>query len=173
MKKLDPRALIYFFIDFFIQSAAFALLVIVVIGLFMAGRAGIFINASGTLNTDISQYIGFIYYLAGLFLIYLVLVFIWAIFYYSNYGYELTADSVKQQIGVISRKYTGIPYDNIQDVDIYQDVLMRILGIGMVSIETASKDPGEAGTGTTLFALSISDAQALRDEIMKKVDEHR
>lgn len=175
MKKLDPRALLFFFTDFFITSAGVALLIIVVLSLFLVQRSPVSVPdiISGQMNILNINYHQLIYDFAGLFIVYLILVLVWTILYYNNYKYELTDDSLKQQFGVVARKYTGVPYDNVQDVDIYQNMLMRILGIATVSIETASRDVGEERSGTTLFAVSISEAKYLRDEIMKRVDAHK
>lgn len=175
MKKLDPRALLFFFFDFFASTAGFALLVVAVLSLFMVQRSvGSFSDIiSGQLSLGSISYNQLVYNFVGLFILYLVLVLVWTILYYINYNYELTEDSLKQQFGVISRKYTGVPYDNIQDVDIDQSIIMRFLGIATVSVETASKDPGEERSGTSLFAVSIGEAKYLRDEIMKRVDAHK
>lgn len=175
MKKLDPRALIFFFLDFFATSVGFALLIVALLTFFLARGSLSFLPdmVNGQSSFGSINYYHIIYEFIGLFIVYLILVFVWTVLYYNNYQYELTDDSLKQQFGVVSKKYIGVPYDNVQDVDIYQSVIMRIFGIATVSVETASKDPGEEGSGTSLFAVSISEAKNLRDEIMKRVDAHK
>ena len=175
MKKLDPRALIFFIFNFFTASILMAIF-LVALGSLLLERASlipILKNISSQLSFDGINYYHLGYNFIWLFIVYLVLLFIWTILYYNSYKYELTEDSLKQQFGVISRKYVAVPYDNVQDVDIDQNIAMRILGIATISVETASKDPGEEKSGTSLFAVSIAEAKYLRDEIMKRVDAHK
>ncbi|PIP31509.1 hypothetical protein COX24_03155, partial [bacterium (Candidatus Gribaldobacteria) CG23_combo_of_CG06-09_8_20_14_all_37_87_8] len=62
-------------------------------------------------------------------IIYVVICFIWAKLAYRFWKYELTENSLKIEKGVIMKKYVSIPYDRVQNVDIYRGVLVRILGL--------------------------------------------
>jgi uncharacterized membrane protein YdbT with pleckstrin-like domain len=175
MKKLDPRALIFFIIRFFSSSLIMAL-ILVGAGALLLERASIWPiikNFNGQFDIKGVDYHHMIYNCILLSILYLILLITWTILYYNNYKYELTEDSLKMQFGVVSKKYTAVPYDNVQDVDIDQSIPMRILGVATISVETASKDPGEEKSGTSLFAVSIGEAKYLRDEIMKRVDAHK
>ena len=46
--------------------------------------------------------------------------YIWARLSYKNYRYRLTDLALEKELGVISKKYVSIPYDKIQNVDIYR-----------------------------------------------------
>ena len=61
--------------------------------------------------------------------IFLILCFIWAKLTYRFYRYESTDLGFRKESGVIYKKYVTIPYDRIQNVDIYRGILARILGL--------------------------------------------
>jgi putative membrane protein len=85
--------------------------------------------------------------------------------YYKSYLYELTDSEIRQQFGVINKKYVAIPYARIQNVDIYRGILDRLTGISQLRIQTA----GTLYTEGSLPGLSQDQAVILRDDIMKKV----
>jgi len=67
----------------------------------------------------------------------LIFAFIWAKLTYHFYRYELTEEGFRKELGVIFKKYVTIPYDRIQNVDIYRGILARILGLSDLNIQTA------------------------------------
>lgn len=91
---------------------------------------------------------------------------------YKYYRYELREDGFRKELGVIWKKYTTIPYDRIQNVDIYRGVIDRILGLSELHIQTA----GMSGFGQwgalsegRLPGLLPETAEKLRDELIKRV----
>ncbi|MEK7680604.1 MAG: PH domain-containing protein [Patescibacteria group bacterium] len=78
-------------------------------------------------------------------------------------------------MGVITKKYVTIPYDKIQNVDIYRGILARILGLSDLHIQTAGASLqisrygllGAAAEGR-LSGLSQADAEQLRDELIRR-----
>lgn len=105
----------------------------------------------------------------------LVLAFIWAWLSYHFYRYELSTDGFKKELGVIYKRYVTIPYDRIQNVDIYRSLLHRILGLSSLYIQTAGmsysgKYSGRQSTAEgQLPGLSIKEAERVRDELVKRV----
>ena len=61
----------------------------------------------------------------------------WASLYWNNYRFEVGAERVKITRGVIGKRVTNIPYERIQNVNIYRGVLDRIFGLYSIEIETA------------------------------------
>jgi len=70
--------------------------------------------------------------------------------YYQRFRYELTADTFDVTSGVISRRDRELPLGRVQNVDIRQNVIERLLGIAAVHIETA-------GGGETEVSLQYVD----------------
>ena len=83
--------------------------------------------------------------------------------YYRRYEYELTADTFDIRSGVLSRREREIPLRRIQNVDISQSVVQRILGIASVSLETA----GGGQTEAQLQYVSEDEAERLQSEVSR------
>jgi uncharacterized membrane protein YdbT with pleckstrin-like domain len=105
----------------------------------------------------------------------LVAAFIWAKLTYHFYRYELTEEGFRMDLGVIFKKYVTIPYDRIQNVDIYRGILARILGLSDLNIQTAGMSAsvgrfGVSGGGAEgrLPALSREVAEEVRNELIRR-----
>ena len=110
-----------------------------------------------------------------IFLVVLVFSFIWAKLTYHFYRYELTEEGFRKELGVIFKKYVTIPYDRIQNVDIYRGILARILGLSDLNIQTAGMSAsvgrfGVSGAGAEgrLPALSREVAEEVRNELIRR-----
>ncbi|ELY97060.1 membrane-flanked domain-containing protein [Natrialba chahannaoensis JCM 10990] len=88
----------------------------------------------------------------------------YGIAYYYRFGYEITSDTVDVSSGVFARRSREIPYGRIQNVDIRQGVLQRLLNLAIVSIETAGGGASEA----TLNFVSEAEATRLQREIRRR-----
>lgn len=102
----------------------------------------------------------------------LVLSYVWAYYAYHFYKYELTPDGFRKELGIVYKKYVTIPYDRIQNVDIYRGIMARILGISDIQIQTAGMS-GVALSEGRLPGLSRRDAEALRDELIHRVSKSK
>jgi len=71
--------------------------------------------------------------------------------YYRRFEYTVTGDSFDVASGVFSRQRREVPLSRVQNVDVSQNILQRVLGIAVVEIETA-------GGGETEVALRFVDA---------------
>lgn len=72
--------------------------------------------------------------------------------YYQRFRYELTGDTFDVTSGVIARRDRELPLGRVQNVDIRQNVVGRVLGIAAVHVETA-------GGGQTEVSLEYVDEQ--------------
>ena len=168
MKQLDPKAVWLFFISFVLR------LFIPIIFLSIWGSA--FLGGfSDTLDSGGEFSFGFLNWLWIIIPAFLVLCFVWAKLTYHFYRYELTDAGFRKELGVIYKKYVTIPYDRIQNVDIYRGILARILGLSDLNIQTAGMSAtvgryGISGGGSEgrLPALSREDAERLRDELIQR-----
>lgn len=158
MQQLDPKAVWLFFL----HSVFVFLLIAIWIGLYLLPALSE--SSGGALG------IGLV-----IFLIVLVFSFIWAKLTYHFYRYELTDAGFRKERGVIFKKYVTIPYDRIQNVDIYRGILARILGLSDLNIQTAGMSAavgrfGVSGGGAEgrLPAVSREVAEQLRDELIQR-----
>lgn len=164
MKQLHPRAVWLFFISALLRSLV--ILIILGIQMFM-----VLLSSKGGIN--INKYIIW-YILFVLFMI--ILMFIWAKLSYRFYKYELKDNGFSKEQGVIWKKYVTIPYDRIQNVDIYRGVWARILGLSDLNIQTAgaavqmSRAGMLGGSEGRLLGLSKEDAEKLRDELVSRAN---
>lgn len=82
----------------------------------------------------------------------------WAMFRYRLEAEDLVIDS-----GVLARRRRVIPIDRIQNVDLEQSALERLMGVAELRIETAS---GGRETEASLTVLSAAEARSLRAHLL-------
>ncbi len=82
---------------------------------------------------------------------------------YYRFEYGLTEDTFDLASGVFSRRSREIPFRRVQNVDVSQGVVQRLLGLAVVSIETA----GGGETEATLRYVGEGEADRLRREIRR------
>src|SRR3990167_5406284 len=193
MKQLDPKAVWLFFISFvlraFIPIIFLSIYGAVILGEFSFGFLNwlwIIVPAFLVLCfvwAKLTYYfyryeltdVGFLNWLWIIVPAFLVLCFVWAKLTYYFYRYELTDVGFRKELGVIYKKYVTIPYDRIQNVDIYRGILARLLGLSDLNIQTAGMSAtinryGVSGGGAEgrLPALSREVAEQLRDELIQR-----
>ncbi|MFW6457893.1 MAG: PH domain-containing protein [Halodesulfurarchaeum sp.] len=88
---------------------------------------------------------------------------------YRHYAYELGADALHIQSGVLFRRTREIPLRRVQNVDITRSFVQRALGIAAVGIETA----GGTTTEATLQFVSHVEANRLQEGIRTRKAELR
>jgi len=89
--------------------------------------------------------------------------------------YELTDNSLKIEKGIIWKKYISIPYDRVQNVDIYRGLVDRILGLSDLHVQTAGYSGSFSGhrkrgisSEGRLPGLAPEIAEQLRDTLVKR-----
>jgi putative membrane protein len=85
-----------------------------------------------------------------------------ALIRWSRFRYSVSDDQIRIDSGVISRVHRSIPFDRIQDVDISQGPVARLLGVAKVKFETGSGGGAEDGV---LAAIPLFRAQELREHV--------
>ncbi len=162
MKQLDPKAVWLFFINNFFV----VLFLLIWIGL--GGISSLFTEEVSSVLI-VGSIIGFLAVTA-------LVSFIIAKLTYKYYKYELREDCFRKESGIIWKRYVSIPYERIQNVDIYRGVFARLLGLSDLQIQTAGSSAvvyrGLAAGGTNaegkLLGVSSHDAELLRDELVKR-----
>ena len=95
-----------------------------------------------------------------------------AVLTYYFYRYELREEGFRKEHGVIWKKYVTIPYERIQNVDIYRGILARIFGLSDLNIQTAGMSSTKGSYGGEsegrLPGLSKEVAEQVRDELIRR-----
>jgi uncharacterized membrane protein YdbT with pleckstrin-like domain len=165
MKQLHPRAVWLFFIS--------SLLRLLIVFVFIGFQVAVFSSEMGEDGSGIAGFIGLFFFVVVFFI---ALLFVWAKLTYRFYKYELTEDGFRKESGVIYKRYVTIPYDRIQNVDIYRGILARLMGLSDLQIQTAGAS-WQIGYGYGALAggaegrlpgLSMEDAEKLRDELIHR-----
>lgn len=90
-----------------------------------------------------------------------------AAIYWTRFEFRIGRDEVRIDSGLLSRTHRSIPFDRIQDVDITQGPLQRVLGLARVTFETG----GSAARGSEegmLQAIPLERAQQIRGLIRSR-----
>jgi len=108
-------------------------------------------------------------------ILFLCINYIFARLTYHFWRYQLTENAYKAERGVIFKRYVSIPYERIQNVDIYRGILDRIMGLSDLQIQTAgytAAGPRGIGRGFSsegrLPGLHRQRAEEIREELIKK-----
>jgi putative membrane protein len=92
----------------------------------------------------------------------LLLISLGAMFlYWNRFVYRVGPGEIRIDSGILTRTHRSIPFDRVQDVDIIQGPVMRLLGLATVKFETGGSGP--AGTADGLLqVISLERAEQLR-----------
>jgi len=109
----------------------------------------------------------------GLFFILSIIIIaeIYARMAYKRWFYEFTDSNLKLERGIIWKRYSNVPYERVQNVDIHRGILARMLGFSSIMIQTAGYSGAGRGASTEghLPAVDIDAAEKIRDFLMKKI----
>lgn len=125
---------------------------------------GLIVTAVVVAQTDMTRMVGgplLVYALGGLAV---AAVLGYELLYYRRFTYELTDDTLDIHSGVISRRDRELPYRRIQNVDISENTIQRLLGIAAVGLETA----GGSSTEGSIRFVSANEARRLQREIQRR-----
>jgi putative membrane protein len=84
--------------------------------------------------------------------------------YYQRFEYRLTDDSFDIDSGVLSRREREIPLGRIQNIDISQSPVARLLGLAVLELETA----GGGSTEARLRFVDPEEARRLQRELQSR-----
>ncbi|GAA4747890.1 PH domain-containing protein [Sphingomonas daechungensis] len=79
--------------------------------------------------------------------------------YWQRFQFRVGENEIRIDSGILSRTHRSIPFDRIQDVDITQGPLARVLGLARVQFETGGSGGKEEGV---LHSISLERAEELR-----------
>ncbi|MCY7338739.1 MAG: PH domain-containing protein [Sphingomonas bacterium] len=84
--------------------------------------------------------------------------------YWRRFEFRVGANEIRIDSGILNRLHRSIPFDRIQDVDITQGPLARLLGLARVRFETGGSAGAKQDDGS-LDAISLARAEAIRDQV--------
>lgn len=90
----------------------------------------------------------------------LVFGIVGVLLYWSRFEFRVSANEIRIDSGILSRTHRSIPFDRVQDVDITQGPVARLLGLAQVKFETGASAGQEEGV---LQAISLERAHELRE----------
>ena len=111
--------------------------------------------------------VGLILFLVSIILI-VVIGEIYARMSYARWFYEFTDDGLKLERGIIWKRYSNVPYERIQNVDVHRGILARMFGFSSVNIQTAGFS-AQAGAEGHIPAVDVEIAEQIRGLVMKKI----
>lgn len=166
MKQLDRKSVWIFFFRHFSTWVFFLLwLSVLFIGVIIEGSSPVVVVEARHLYWLAIYVLAIIFFSA-------VVGYVLARLSYHFYRYELREDCFRKESGIIWKRYVSLPYERIQNVDIYRGILTRILGLSNLSIQTAGFSGPSGGVGAStegyLPGLSKEEAELLRDELVKR-----
>jgi membrane protein YdbS with pleckstrin-like domain len=94
---------------------------------------------------------------------------------YTRWFYEFADNQLRLERGIIWKKYSNIPYERVQNVDITRGIMARICGFSTVNIQTAgfSYTPNKAVHAEGYIpAVPIEEAEKIREFLMKKISKN-
>ncbi len=171
MEKLHPRSVWMFFfrclLVYLWLAVFFSFMIVVII---MNGVQDKEVEIEGGFQRVI-DFEGFWWWAVLIFIGLMILSYIWARLSYHFWRYELTENAYKAERGIIWKRYVSIPYERIQNVDIYRGLVARILGLSDIHIQTAGFSAGgkRGWAEGRLPGLDKEKAEEIREELIGRV----
>ena len=86
------------------------------------------------------------------------------VLYWRRFEYRVGVNEIRIDSGILRRTHRSIPFDRIQDVDISQGPIARLLGLARVRFETGAS-AGDKQDDGALVAIALPRAEALRYQV--------
>lgn len=119
------------------------------------GYAGIgYLAVSGRLSTAIIGLVALLIFMA-----------VGIVLYWTRFEFRVGANEIRIDSGIVSRTHRSIPFERIQDVDITQGPIARLLGLAQVKFETGGSGGEEEGV---LHAITLQRAQEIRELVRSR-----
>jgi putative membrane protein len=85
--------------------------------------------------------------------------------FWRRFEFRVGANEIRIDSGILSRTHRSIPFDRVQDVDITQGPIARVLGLARVKFETGASGGEEEGV---LQAILLERAEQLRELVRSR-----
>jgi membrane protein YdbS with pleckstrin-like domain len=160
-KQLHPGAKWLFRVSSFFGWLFFMIFFSIWAGSFLAGFIGV-------------SFAGVITYLIIIIILLIVLVEVYSRLAYHFWMYDFTGDQLRIERGIIWKRYSNIPYERVQNVDITRGIIARLCGFSTVNIQTAGYSGVQnnrvgAWTEGYIPAVPVEEAEKIREFLIKKI----
>jgi putative membrane protein len=98
---------------------------------------------------------------------FLIAPFVGIIRYYTL-SYQIDDSGLRMGVGLINRRESYVTFARVQDIHLDRSLIDRLLGLGTISIQTAS---GQAAAEVRLFGLR--DPELVRDALYRRLRRHQ
>jgi len=108
----------------------------------------------------------------GAIILVIILAEVYARMSYNRWFYEFADNQLRLERGIIWKRYSNVPYERVQNVDITRGIIARIFGFSTVNIQTAgfSYSPNKTATSEGYIpAVPVEEAENIREFLMKKI----
>ncbi|WP_265530598.1 PH domain-containing protein [Sphingomicrobium marinum] len=85
---------------------------------------------------------------------------------YFSFSYRVADDELEMHSGILNRNHRSIPFDRVQDVNIEQNPIARLVGLARVKLETGASASGGEEDGV-IDSITLDRANDLRDLIRR------
>jgi len=167
MEQLHPGAKWLFRIRGYFGAIFFMIFISWFIIPFAAVLAGVMFQTSASAMLIVGIFFFFFYVIAVV-----IIAEIYSQMSYNRWFYEFTPDNLKIERGIIWKKYSNIPYERVQNVDITRGIIARLCGFSSVNIQTAGfsyTGKGMPASEGYIPAVSSEAAEKIREFLMKKI----
>jgi len=109
----------------------------------------------------------------------LIMAEVYARLSYKFWNYEIGEDNIRLERGIIWKRYSNVPYERIQNVDIHRGIIARIFGFSSLLIQTAGYSmpvnmrAGGYHSEGYIPAVEENQAEKIREHILKKLKHKR
>jgi len=123
------------------------------------------VSASSIVVTILLSILGFILFV-------IVVSEIYAQMSYNRWFYEFSDEGLRLERGIIWKRYSNIPYERIQNVDVHRGIIARMFGFSSLMIQTAGYSAQPHAEGY-IPAVEMNQAEQIRTFVMKKITKRR
>lgn len=88
--------------------------------------------------------------------------------YWKRFEYRVGTDEIRIDSGIISRTHRSIPFDRVQDVDISQGPVQRLLGLARLTFETGGGSAVPGSEEGVLQAVTLERAEQIRSLVRSR-----
>ena len=119
-------------------------------------------------NTDLSLTVAIV---TNIVYIIIIIIFIetYARLSYSNWRYDFGQSNLKTERGIIWKRYSNVPYERVQNVDVTRGIIARIFGFSTLNVQTAGFSGQHAISEGYIPGVSIKEAENIREFLLKKI----
>ena len=108
--------------------------------------------------------------------VYLIFIFIVGEIYsrmaYKRWFYEFGKEGLRLERGIIWKRYSNVPYERMQNIDVHRGVIARMFGFSSLMIQTAGYSAQPYAEGY-IPALDMNQVEQLRNFVINKITSKR